>query len=72
MQIYIFQFLSAAQKHKEALDYAVRQEKYRNAAKEIAKQRGISLQGDFRDKKSRKEYAERVLRKIIEENVDIR
>ncbi|KAK6111514.1 DnaJ domain family protein [Brugia pahangi] len=66
------QFLSAAQKHKEALDYAVKQEKYRNAAKEIAKERGIPLQGDFRNKKSRKEYAEQVLRQIIEENVDIR
>ncbi|EFO20225.1 DnaJ domain-containing protein [Loa loa] len=67
-----FQFLSAAQKHKEALDYAVKQEKYRNAAKEIAKERGISLEGDSRNKKLRKEYAEQVLRQIIEENVDIR
>nr|CRZ25059.1 Bm1691 [Brugia malayi] len=70
--ISIIQFLSAAQKHKEALDYAVKQEKYRNAAKEIAKERGIPLQGDFRNRKSRKEYAEQVLRQIIEENVDIR
>ncbi|KAL3983145.1 DnaJ domain family protein [Acanthocheilonema viteae] len=70
--ISVIQFLSAAQKHKEALDYAVKQEKYRNAAKEIAKERGISLEGDFRTKKSRREYAEQVLRKIIEENVDIR
>ncbi|KAM3725181.1 DnaJ [Dirofilaria immitis] len=70
--ISVFQFLSAAQKHKEALDYAVKQEKYRNAAKEIAKERGISLEGDFRDRKSRKEYAEQVLRQIIEENVDVR
>uniref|UniRef100_A0A2K6W0R2 J domain-containing protein n=2 Tax=Onchocerca TaxID=6281 RepID=A0A2K6W0R2_ONCVO len=70
--ISVFQFLSAAQKHKEALDYAVKQEKYRNAAKEIARERGISLEGDFRNKKSRKEYAEQVLRQIIEENVDIR
>ncbi|MCP9265431.1 DnaJ-like protein dnj-2 [Dirofilaria immitis] len=69
--ISVFQFLSAAQKHKEALDYAVKQEKYRNAAKEIAKERGISLEGDFRDRKSRKEYAEQVLRQIIEENVDV-
>lgn len=50
----------------------MKQEKYRNAAKEIAKERGILLEGDFRNKKSRKEYAEQVLRQIIEENVDIR
>ncbi|VDN04698.1 unnamed protein product [Thelazia callipaeda] len=65
-------FLSATQKYSEALDYAVKQERYRNAAKEIAKERGISLEGRFRDKKSKKEYTEQVLRKIIEENVDIR
>uniref|UniRef100_A0A915PLW5 J domain-containing protein n=1 Tax=Setaria digitata TaxID=48799 RepID=A0A915PLW5_9BILA len=70
--ISLFQFLSAAQKYKEAVDYAVKQEKYRNAAKEIAKERGISLEGDFRNKKSRKEYTEKLLRHIIEENVDIR
>uniref|UniRef100_A0AAF5PJ10 DnaJ domain-containing protein n=2 Tax=Wuchereria bancrofti TaxID=6293 RepID=A0AAF5PJ10_WUCBA len=70
--ISVIQFLSATQKHKEALDYAVKQEKYRNAAKEIARERGIPLEGDFRNKKSRKEYAEQVLRQIIEENVDIR
>lgn len=73
MPLFILQFLSAAHKYKEALDYAMKQEKYRNAAKKIAEERGLSLNGGFRrDKKSRKEYTEQLLRQIIEENVDIR
>ncbi|VDN35086.1 unnamed protein product [Gongylonema pulchrum] len=68
-----FQFFSAAQKYREALDYAVKNGKYRNAAKKIAEERGLLPDGGLRrDKKSRKEHTEQILRQIIEENVDIR
>lgn len=71
--ISLFQFLSAKHKYEEALDYVTKQEKYRNGAKEIARERGLlPSEGSRRDKKSRKEDVELIIRKIIEENMDIR
>lgn len=72
MLISAFQFLSAKHKYHEALEYAVKQEKFRNGAKEIARERGLLQEGGRKDKKSRKEDVEQILRKIIEENMDIR
>ncbi|VDN55888.1 unnamed protein product [Dracunculus medinensis] len=71
--ISIIQFLSARHKYQEALEYAVKQEKYRNRAREIAYERGIVLNDrTIKDKKWRKENEEQIIRKIIEENMDIR
>ncbi|KHN85684.1 DnaJ -like protein dnj-2 [Toxocara canis] len=68
-----FQFLSAKHKYGEALDYAMRQEKYRNGAREIAIERGLISDGVGRkDKKSKRENVEQIIRQIIEENMDIR
>lgn len=68
-----FQFLSAKHKYQEALDYAIRQEKYRNGAREIAKERGLLSDATGRkDKKSKRENTELIIRQIIEENMDIR
>uniref|UniRef100_F1L043 DnaJ dnj-2 n=1 Tax=Ascaris suum TaxID=6253 RepID=F1L043_ASCSU len=71
--ISVFQFLSAKHKYQEALDYAIRQEKYRNGAREIAKERGLLSDATGRkDKKSKRENTELIIRQIIEENMDIR
>ncbi|VDD87701.1 unnamed protein product [Enterobius vermicularis] len=68
-----FQYLSAKHKYGEALSYAIKQEKYRNGAKEIARERGLlPNERSRRDKKAVKEETEEIIRQIIEENMDIR
>lgn len=70
-----FQYLSAKHKYHEALDFAIKQEKYRNGAREIAIQRGLIAEPDQmgrKEKKLKRENAEMIIRQIIAENMDIR
>ncbi|TMS38297.1 hypothetical protein L596_005056 [Steinernema carpocapsae] len=70
--------ISLIQKHSEALNYAVTVPKYRNAAMEIAKERGL-YEFDAKTgkpKKNRKNRdnvdMEKIVRDIVEENMDVR
>uniref|UniRef100_A0A1I7YUS6 J domain-containing protein n=1 Tax=Steinernema glaseri TaxID=37863 RepID=A0A1I7YUS6_9BILA len=76
--ISLIQYLSAKNKYSEAIDYAVKVAKYRNAAIDIAKDRGLidvdPKTGKIRKNKKSKEAVdiEAIVRAIVEENMDVR
>lgn len=73
----VYQYYSALQRYDVAINYFLQQPKYRNRALDVARERG-----DYEDvpkkgakKKSKqelKEETERVIRQVLEENMDIR
>jgi len=70
------QYFSAQQKYESAIRYLVSQPKYRNRALDMAKSQGIYDDNPKKAKKKSKaelkEETEQVIRKVIEENMDIR
>lgn len=75
--ISVFQYLSAKHKYGEALSYVIRQPKYQNGAREIARKRGLLPSDDGRNgkrvgKRLAREEIDAIIRGIIEENMDIR
>lgn len=69
-----FQFLSARQKHSEALKYAKEQIKFRNMAIDIAKERGVldfDKLGKIKKKQKSGRDPEDIISEIIEENINI-
>ncbi|GIX67647.1 dnaJ homolog subfamily C member 25 [Caerostris extrusa] len=73
--ISVVQYLGAWSRYKTAIDYLITVPKYRIKALEIAKQENLLAGGKKRDKRSKdqfKEEAEAILKKILEERIDIR
>uniref|UniRef100_A0A7E4V8R4 J domain-containing protein n=1 Tax=Panagrellus redivivus TaxID=6233 RepID=A0A7E4V8R4_PANRE len=69
------QYLSAVQKHSEALSYANTQPKFRNQAMEIARERGL-LEFDPKTGKIKKKQKtgvdpDKIISSIIEENINV-
>ncbi|CAK8689649.1 dnaJ homolog subfamily C member 25-like [Clavelina lepadiformis] len=77
--ISIFQYISWMTSYNTAITYMMHQSKYRNAAKEEAKARGLWIdkseqkkQKRFKSKEELKQDEDNLLRNIIEEKMDIR
>ncbi|XP_041366024.1 dnaJ homolog subfamily C member 25 homolog [Gigantopelta aegis] len=71
--ISILQYLGAWNNYKSAIDYLCKETKYRSKAMDIAKREGmLNKKKDKRSKAEIREEEEAVIRKIIEENLDIR
>jgi DnaJ homolog subfamily C member 25 len=74
-----FQYYAAHSRYKEAIDYLLTVPKYKLKAQEIAKTEGLLInsaankkKNKFRSKEDIREEEEAILRKIIEEKMDIR
>lgn len=72
-----FQYYSANQRYEVAINYFMQQPKYRNRALEVARGNGtfddsMKKGGKKKNKQEIKEETERVIRKVLEENMDIR
>lgn len=73
--ISIIQYYSAWQKYDSAIKYFMTVPKYRNKALEIAKEETNEFKGKGKNKKSKtelKEEMDRIIRRVIEENMDIK
>ncbi|KAE8745781.1 hypothetical protein FOCC_FOCC007498 [Frankliniella occidentalis] len=74
-----FQYYSANQRYEIAINYFMQQPKYRNRALDVARERGTYDEnpnpkkgGKKKNKQEIKEETERIIRKVLEENMDIR
>lgn len=72
-----FQYYSANQRYEIAITYFMQQPKYRNRALDVARERGTyednpKKGGKKKNKQEIKDETERVIRKVLEENMDIR
>lgn len=73
--ISVIQYLGALSRYKSALNYLITVPKYRLKAMEIAKQENLLQTNKRKDKRSKeqiKEESEAILKKILEEKIDIR
>ncbi|GFS55138.1 dnaJ homolog subfamily C member 25 homolog [Trichonephila inaurata madagascariensis] len=73
--ISVIQYLGAWSRYKSAINYLITVPKYRLKAMEIAKQENLLAMNKKRNKRSKeqmKEEAEAILKKILEERMDIR
>ncbi|CAL1300154.1 unnamed protein product [Larinioides sclopetarius] len=73
--ISVIQYLGAWSRYKSAINYLITVPKYRLKAMEIAKQENLLATNKKRDKRSKdqiKEEHEEILKKILEEKIDIR
>ncbi|XP_055939264.1 dnaJ homolog subfamily C member 25 homolog [Argiope bruennichi] len=73
--ISVIQYLGAWSRYKSAINYLITVPKYRLKAMEIAKQENLLAMNKKRDKRPKeqiKEEAEEILKKILEERIDIR
>nr|XP_039273249.1 dnaJ homolog subfamily C member 25-like [Styela clava] len=77
--ISVFQYISWMTSYNTALNYMLHNTKYRNMAKEEAKSRGLILEKSaqrkkdkFKTQEEKKEDENAILRKVIEENADIK
>nr|XP_002132082.1 dnaJ homolog subfamily C member 25 [Ciona intestinalis] len=74
--ISVFQYISWMTSYNTAIQYMVQNSKYRNAAKEEAKSRGLWVekrkQKKFKTKEDLKQEEDDLIRSIIEEKMDIR
>lgn len=71
------QYYSANQRYEVAINYFMQQPKYRNRALDVARENGTyednpKKGGKKKNKQELKEETERVIRKVLEENMDIR
>lgn len=72
------QYYSANQRYEIAINYFMQQPKYRNRALDVARERGAYDDNNTKkgakkkNKQEIKEETERVIRKVLEENMDIR
>ena len=71
------QYYSANQRYEVAINYFMQQPKYRNRALEVARERGTYEDNPKKGVKKKnkqeiKEETERIIRKVLEENMDIR